>query len=270
MILAFSCLVIGLGLMGVSGYYSLLWFIKMGTPIPIACIFATAYVVFANITFEFGFEAFRNAGLWASKKGSQKTKNYTYELSLKKQRKEMVKGILIMLGWFFFAGYSIYCTVGGQYDQLMVVESEVEVVTEQVVDYSKLIALKEDSLHAYKDERAQLLVVTSSVESVEESWDYVNTLKATNERLSLVKENISNLENELVELYGLQSTQSYSEEFDISDRGYFVYISELSKGRWNPVRIQFYSALLPSIVVDIISPICLTIFVLWWKKRKKV
>lgn len=264
-------LFVGLSALSVSVYYSFIWFYdSVGMPWWVAAILAGVYCIFASFVFEKAIEIYQT-----SEKEKDKISTLAKELPivkaiLKKSNKQKVSTVGLLLGWLILAGFSMFCTVGGQYNSFKEVEDLEEVEKIILVDQTLTIQRTENTLESLKAEEIALTERLSN----NEGEDYMDSylLEKAEARLDEVRMGINNKINRLDELNILQAEFDSQENFSFESENFFVYLRSVvfSKGTDIAVKIQFWSAIIPSVLIDIVSPICLTYFILGNDRKIKL
>lgn len=256
MVLLFSCLIIGLSALGVSFYYSILWFYNQGAGLFLSVVFALIYVGSTTIAFEKGIEQLNIFANVEKGKTYKRKKRWTYLLS----------GLLILGLWSMGAGYSMLSTIGGQYDQLVTLDTK---TTEQIdrTDYVAIQAQKLEDRASYKAEERALVLACAELPPGTD-WASREAINRNQGRLDTVRAELKTIDAYLLEIAPLVGAQEHTETFNISDRNFYVYLAEIT-GK-DPVKIQFKLALFPSVTTDIISPVFITIFILGWRRENRL
>lgn len=267
--LDFIYLFVGFSCLLVSIYYSWRWFKYNGVIKYVREILAISYMLFLNILFESSIALFiksKKYRIESKKMVNKNIKNLLIEMFIKKK----IIAILLIFVWLFLTSYSIISTIGGQYDQLSKIETQ---LPEDTSDYKDQIKLIEDKINLYekriksnKIEKQIILKRLSSVEDVDKNYTYKNTTRKNEIRLDKLKETIDNDESEILKLKdNIISIKLKGSKINSgSIYNYFEKIIHI-KG----YVIQFVLSFFPSIVVDFFAPISFAMFIFGRKKDKK-
>lgn len=239
-----SSLLLGLVCIVISIYLTSKWFIYIGF-IFIGIPLSVTYIIFINIVFEFGIKF----------------------ILLKKFR-----GYFIIFLWLILVSYSMITTIAGQYNKLVSaenqrIENDYDFSNQIIIDDLKeeIKDLKNQKLEL-KTEITSLIEKSNSVNNIEDSYKYKNTIRVNNKRIDkirkLLKEINKTIENKTIEYHNLikeNKKLSLNEDtFKIDSGSVYNYFSKITK--INPLIIQFILSLFPGLFVDIISPISIALF----------
>lgn len=262
----------GIGSIAASIYFSVTWLQdNMGSHIVLAVVVGGTYVTFINMLFESGFTMVNRSYLILTK----------YPLFTKKDKYQakfrlsinILGGLTCWLVWGILVVYSMASTVGTQYDQLVVKGIE-EVSSDEAKQVAKdradkaLLTLLEEEKGYIKAELDSVTKAVSRVDSAEYKYEYRKTYADMTLRKQFLQEKLDSKNEEIKELLASSNLAYTEQKFSVDKGGVFNYFHEFFPGL-EPLKIQFYLSVYPSVFLDILAPISLTVFVYRRRNRKK-
>jgi hypothetical protein len=258
----------------ISIYYSSMWLLYIGTPVWLSWSLAVIYILFLNIIFEASIGVIKQGGNIKANIERLRLK----DTDIKRYRKYTIKafskktiGVLVLVVWFCLTLYSMVSTVAGQYNQLTQIEStgkikNVDFYKNQITAIDAQLMIFEKEKITLEEELSLLLERSSSITSTEDKYIYRNTTTKTENRMDELRKKIKNNNNEILLLIKEKATLEKSDfNNNMIDSGsVYNYFSKIVK--INPLWIQFILSLFPSIFIDVIAPVSLSLFI--YRKRK--
>jgi len=256
-------LFIGIIALITSIYYSARFLVYTGIKKEFTYILSITYVIFLNIIFECSIGFYKKAKIIkanTNKYNVKKKNKALYFKSIIMRIKAYALCIIIFLVWLMLTSYSMLSTVAGQYNALL--KNNISYSKNKNIDYVSIqIEILKENNNAHKKELEQKINILSSVDNIDKSYLYKNTTKKTEERVDklnqLIKENN-------IKILGLLDKQD-NKKINFNKGSVYEYFSFLLNYNIDPVYIQFFLSVFPSIFIDIISPISFAILI--YRKR---
>lgn len=298
-------LLAGIFSFGISIFFTVKWLKYTGMDWFITYPLAFSYIAFLNIMFERGVNQIiqgvqhkktpiiakniildklkeKNPGLLQKFKIQDKNNEYT-KLDKKDyfKAKKYVLGGLLMFSWFILSIYSMVSTVAGQYDQLVKAEDtrtnkDYTINNDETIlnNYNEDIKNLQQEKEDLRIELNPLLKRNATVENMDTAANYKSTLSHNEDRISEIRKRTTEINNKIREISMqkndlLKVNKSLSQNsFKVNFGSIYNYFAHLMNNKVQPIIIQFFLAIYPSIFVDIISPVSFSIYI--YNRKEKL
>jgi len=186
--------------------------------------------------------------------------------------KRYLLGLLLFIIWGALVSYSMLSTSASQYKKLLSIKMDYREPTKNTtvsnVNINKKISILEEANKVSQSELDVLLERTKSINNMQSRYTYKNTSSNTESRIDSLKNSITVNNNIIMQLLdSLEEINTKEQDtFKLKSKNVYEYFSDLLNNKISPIYIQFILSLFPSIFVDIVAPINLSIFL--HRKRK--
>lgn len=252
-------LVVGVGSSYLSILYSIRLFIYNGISVFNSTVFSVVYILFITVIFTQGIKYFIDWKRIEEKLQLYKEKTINYKILKNRSLKNLFKGIILILVWFFLVIYSVAATIGGQYDQLSKLEISRRDRSEshdEIPLIEKKISLLKNQKSLYQKEVKIIETRLNSIKDVEKSFTYKNTSARNEKRLDLLRKKIIEVDQKIMDLHEeVIKIQIQKNEIKGSIYQYFERIFNLPS-----FIIQFIMSFFPSVVIDLFAPVSFSMF----------
>jgi len=189
-----------------------------------------------------------------------------------KKRKQYILVIIFSILWIIVAGYSMYCTMVGQYEKKLVNTALVIEENKENTNNTNLLGLWEKEVTEINIEIANLReernVLMAFLKGYEDSS---KQYKDTNYRIYLKNESIK-IEGEkrkeiITKIENMLKDNRVSTEKNNKPKSFYLWIASIFT--WVDSELfQFFSQLFPAVFIDIIAPLSFALVIFLQEKKR--